>query len=149
MPSWLPPPSSTRFEIGGPPDRGLMRLRVLPRNDGPTVVLTRVAGHASTPIVREYIDHLGKICAQGKVEIFHDWYEMTGYDTDARKALTDWNLTHQTDVVEVHMLVKSKVVAMGISVASLVAGRDFAVYSDRRKFENLLSLRYPAHRQLF
>jgi hypothetical protein len=51
--------------------------------------------------------------------------------------------------VQVHMLVKSKVVAMGVSVASVVAGRDFAVYSDRARFDNVLALRYPAHRQLF
>jgi hypothetical protein len=145
----LTPPPSGRFEIGGPHDRGLMRLRILPQGTAPTVVLTKVIGHASTPIVNEYLEHLGPECARGKVEVFHDWYDVTGYDTEARKALTEWNLAHQSSVVQVHMLVKSKVVAMGVSVASVVAGRDFAVYSDRARFDNVLALRYPAHRQLF
>ena len=146
MPSVFPIPDR-RFEIPGP--RGHMRVRFVSRATPPNLVVSRITEHATLGMAERYTSLLDGEVLRAPLEIFHDWSGMTGYDPDARKLLTDWNVRHSAHVQQVHMLVKSRVIAMGVSVSSLIAGRDFAAYSDRRLWERPLAALYPAHRRLF
>lgn len=145
MPS-IPPIPDRRFDIPGP--RGHMRVRFVSRATAPNIVVSQITNHATLGMAERYTSLLDGEVLRGKLEIFHDWSGMTGYDPDARKLLTDWNVRHGTDVVQVHLLVRSKVIAMGVSVSSLIAGRDFAAYSERHLWEKPLAALYPGFRRL-
>lgn len=126
-----------------------MRVRFVSRATPPNLVVSRITDHASLAMAERYTSLLDGEVLRGRLEIFHDWSGMTGYDPEARKLLTEWNVRHSGDVQQVHMLVKSRVIAMGVSVSSLVAGRDFAAYSDRHLWERPLAELYPGYRRLF
>lgn len=145
MPSVSPIPDR-RFEIPGP--RGHMRVRFVSRPTPPNVVVSRITDYATLAMAERYTSLLDGEVLRGRLEVFHDWSAMTGYDPEARKLLTEWNLRHSTAVEQVHMLVKPGVIAMGVSVSSLVAGRDFAAYSDRHLWERSLAELCPGCRRL-
>ena len=70
----------------------------------------------------------------GPLRVFHDWSGLTGYDPAARDELKRWGKQHNRDFLGVHYLVRSKVVAMLISVAALSMGRDLDATTDRAAF---------------
>jgi hypothetical protein len=125
-----------------------MRLRFVSRLQAPNVVVSRVTGHATVGLAQRYTSLLEGEILRAPVEIFHDWSNVVGYDTDARRHLNDFNAVHGASVVQAHMLVSSKIIAMGISVSSLLAQRDFAAYTDRREWERALAALYPGYRRL-
>jgi hypothetical protein len=71
----------------------------------------------------------------GSLHAFHDWEHITGYESKARVRLTKWGTDIRSDIQRVHVLVGSKLVKMGVSVASIVLGNMIIAYDDRAKFE--------------
>jgi len=73
------------------------------------------------------------------VRIFHDWEAVTGYDSEARVHLTRWTLSApRKALAECHVLVRSRLVAMGVSTAALalhVVDVPLSSYSVRAEFE--------------
>lgn len=134
------------FDIPG--TRGQMRLRFVSRREPPNLVVSRVTGHATLAMAQRYTSLLEGEILRGPVEIFHDWSAVTGYDSDARRELNEFNARHGAAVLQAHLLVSSKLFAMGISVSSLIAKRDFAAYDDRRAWEAALAALYPGYRRL-
>ena len=61
--------------------RGSIRLWQHP---GRRVYSTRVVGHLSIGLAQRIIDYVDPMFEQGKVVGFHDWFQMTGYDTASR-----------------------------------------------------------------
>lgn len=64
---------------------------------------------------------------------------MTGYDSDARQALTAWTDRQRPHLRGIHILVHSKIVAMGIAVANLATGGITVTYASRTEFESVLA----------
>ena len=60
--------------------------------------------------------------AGGKLYVFHDWMQMTGYDSKTRIRLTTWSAAHRAAYQEVHLAVRSRIVAMGVQVANIALG---------------------------
>jgi len=60
--------------------------------------------------------------ASGKLAVFHDWLEMTGYDSSCRKRITEWTVKNLAHYAEVHVALRSKIVAMGVQVANIALG---------------------------
>jgi hypothetical protein len=58
----------------------------------------------------------------GTLYVFHDWMEMTGYDTKTRLRLTAWAVAHRKAYEEVHVAARSRIIAMGVHVANLALG---------------------------
>jgi len=73
------------------------------------------------------------------VRIFHDWEAVSGYDSEARVHLTRWTLSAPREALaECHVLVRSRLVAMGVSTAALalrVLDVPLSSYSVRAEFE--------------
>jgi hypothetical protein len=67
--------------------------------------------------------------AGGKVYIFHDWMELTGYDSKTRYRLTTWSAEHRATFEEVHLAVRSPLVAMGVQVANIALGGFMRVHT--------------------
>ncbi len=68
-----------------------------------------------------FLDACDQVVAKaGSIEGFHDWSELVGYESESRRAVTDWSLSHRSDVVRVHVHVTQQLVRMGVSVTSMV-----------------------------
>jgi hypothetical protein len=108
---------------------------------GPSIFLGRIEGHYSADMVSGYIRAMGRALEPGpSMWGFHDWYGMTGYDSICRKEMTDWVLARLSKMNGHHLLVHSKMVAMGVATANLVLGGNALVsHTDRASFERALA----------
>ncbi len=107
---------------------------------GAGVLLVRFSGHARSPVADAIIVALdAAIAAHGSVIVFDDWHGATGYDSAVRLKLTDWTRRNAAQLRGTHVLVGSRLIAMGLSVASLALGKHFHTYSSRAVFEAALA----------
>jgi hypothetical protein len=83
---------------------------------------------------------LDRALEQGeKLHIFVDAFDLEGYDPRVRASATDWLREHRARVVVQHMLVRSKITRMGLSVASLALGGVLEGHSARASFDAVLA----------
>lgn len=82
---------------------------------------TRVDGHLSVELARCIIEYVDPMFESGRVLGFHDWFEMTGYDTASRNELTQWSL-RRSELAQINIGTRAKLVSMGVTVAGLVLG---------------------------
>ncbi|MBA3546942.1 MAG: hypothetical protein H0T76_10705 [Nannocystis sp.] len=99
-----------------------------------SLLITRVTGHAGIELLDFYEMQAEREMPAGPLRVFHDWSGLTGYDPAVRDELKRWGKLHTREVAGVHYLVRSKVVAMLISVAALSMGRDLDATTDRTSF---------------
>ncbi|MDC0741295.1 hypothetical protein [Polyangium mundeleinium] len=112
-----------------------------------TVRLWRPARRVFVTQVTGYLDEQGAkviealarrvVAEEGGISGFHDWEEMTDYESPARARLTEMarDLGKTNDVA--HFLVRSKLVALGIQAASVVMA-GVRVHHTRAGFEAAL-----------
>jgi hypothetical protein len=97
-------------------------------------LLTRVHGPGTLAALQLYTARAEREMLRGRLTVFHDWSGMHSYEPDARDELRRWGKLHNGAFDSVHYLVRSKVVAMLISVAALSLGRDLSATTDRPQF---------------
>lgn len=68
---------------------------------------------------------------------FHDWEKMTDYDTESRVRLTRAVLDIRKSVEAAHLLVSSRIVALGVQAANLVV-KILTVHTTRGTFDTAL-----------
>jgi hypothetical protein len=112
------------------------------------VFCTRVSGHADLDCALHLMRAFDRIAAitLGALDAFHDWEAVTGYESIVRQELARWSEVHEK-AGEVHVLVRSRLVAMGVSVANVALGGMIQVYSDRAKFEKIRADRIAQKRR--
>ena len=89
----------------------------------PWLVSGRISGHYAESMVGPYLAEMSRTLGQGrKVVGFHDWSEMTSYDTPCRLKMTDWVMRHRAQTERHYILLTSKLVAMGVATANLLIG---------------------------
>lgn len=116
----------------------------------PGALCTTFAGHATLEHARSIVDaQLTCMRDYGRIRTFHDWQAGESYESEARVALTEFTRECQRDLIESHILVRSKLFAMGMSVANLMLGGSLVVHTDRQAFskarrEGLLRARQDA-----
>lgn len=104
------------------------------------VVLTRVEGFASVDVGRRIIGFVDAAIADGEIPtVFHDWELAGGYEPALRPIFTDWYRTVKSKTAGVHVLTRSKLVSMGVSLVAMATGSDIAAYRDRASFEKALA----------
>jgi hypothetical protein len=106
----------------------------------PGVVLQRFRGHALPPMadaIAERLEH--ELARFDRIVVFDDWEEATGYESEVRIRLTAWTQRHLDRIPETHILVRSRLLAMGISVANLAVGNKLLAYTSREAFEAMLA----------
>ncbi len=90
----------------------------------PNVFVTQGEGHMTDEhcaFIEAYGD--ARIAGSaGKQNVFHDWMELSGYDTKTRIRLTRWSVAHRHAFEEVHLAVRSRIIAMGVQVANVAVG---------------------------
>lgn len=126
-------PDGVRISDG----RGIIDVR----NPAPHVELIRCEGYARAEHVAEILEGRDRIVrACGKIAIFDDLEDLRGYDSDVRSRLTGWSRDHRPKIVAFHILVRSKIVAMGVSLANLAIGGAIVAHTRRAAFEAALAL---------
>lgn len=98
--------------------RGLIRLWQQPRL---RVYSTCVTGHLSITLAQRIIEYVDPLFEDGRVLGFHDWFQMTGYDTASRNQLTEWSL-RRAALAQINIGTRAKLVSMGVTVAALALG---------------------------
>ena len=98
--------------------RGMIRLWQQP---GMRLYSTRVVGHLSIELAETIIDYVDPLFDGGRVLGFHDWFQMTGYDTASRNQLTKWSL-RRSALAQINIGTRAKLVSMGVTVAALALG---------------------------
>jgi hypothetical protein len=111
----------------------------------PGVSVTRARGHLSLAMVEAWMACIEPQLQRGVVfDSFHDWEAMTSYDSEARRVLTTWALRSKRSVRTTMFLVASRLVAMGVSTASLattLVGMTMSATRVRAEFEAALARR--------
>ena len=102
----------------------------------PRVVADRVVGRMDLELARHFASRLAIKMAQGPLHVFSNWELMEGYDSDVRVELTSWALQHRRDFASIHVLVRSRLVAMGISVANVALGGLMRAHTGRADYED-------------
>lgn len=101
--------------------------------------VTECTGHMSVEFAKQIVAHgQQEFERMGHLNIFHDWEKLETYDAAARPTLTDWGLALRRSQVQVNLLVRSKLVRMGVSVASIALGGMLQAHPDRAAFEAAL-----------
>jgi len=83
----------------------------------------------------------GAYAQQQRVQHFFDVEGLESYDSSARVALTRFAIDHRAQVASAIFLVRSRLVAIGVSTAALAArlvGLEFVVLSARVEFDRRL-----------
>lgn len=103
----------------------------------PHVIVTRFKGS----MYDAHLAHLAMVTIEGiiasapsKVDIFHDWEEMELYATEARTIMTERAIPLGPKINSLSVLFGSKVVLMGVSLASLKLG-GIHTSKNREEFE--------------
>lgn len=117
--------------------RGIITLR----NPAPHVELLRCEGHARAEHIDMVLESRERILrACGKLAIFDDLEDLRGYDSEVRTRLTAWSRENRPKIVAFHILFRSKLVAMGVSLANLAIGGVIVAHTRRAAFEHALTL---------
>ena len=102
------------------------------------MVLFKVVGHLDKTMGRRTLDLVEKAAIPHRIfYLFCDWAEMNGYDSEIRNMYTQWIASNRSRL-KVHILVGSKLVSMGVSVANLALGGSLIGYTNRTAFEAAL-----------
>jgi len=101
----------------------------------PNVVGDRIVGHLDLELARRFTERLTVKMAGGRLHVYSDWERMEGYDSAVRMELTAWAIRRRTGFAAIHALVRSRLVAMGLSVANVALGSFMQAYTDRGVFE--------------
>lgn len=118
-------------------ERGELRIWLA----APTVMVFRYKGHSDAG----YVDFLERIFhetfgARRRVHVFVDCEEQTGYDAAFRDRIVEWAKRIHPQTQTYCLLVRSRLVAFGISVANLLVGGHTTIVASRSAFRSRLEM---------
>ncbi len=105
----------------------------------PGVVIVRLSGHgeaAFSPLIERGI--LTSLESAPQFWLFFDLYALDSYDSALRVDLTAAIFKQRDRMADFHVLVRSKIVAMGVSVANLALGGRLTSHRERKPFTTAL-----------
>ncbi len=105
----------------------------------PGLAEIRYAGLATADFPREIQARLDPWVAAGtRITLFIDAAELKSYETEFRSLWADWMRSNGAQIDAVHILFKSKLVEMGISIVNPFVGGFIVPWSDVDGFETAL-----------
>jgi len=107
-------------------------------SSGPLLVL-RFSDHGEGDFAPPIMAAFDAITDRGeKPEMFFDMGRMVNYDSALRTELTTHFARHRPQIASLHVFTRSRIVAMGVSVANLALGRLITVHPDISAFGDAL-----------
>jgi hypothetical protein len=83
------------------------------------LMYTQGVGHISADCARDLCElAVQRLSASPRAAYFHDWAEVTGYETKARHIITTWAF-QQNNTERIVVLTRSQLLAMGVSAFEL------------------------------
>lgn len=141
---------TARDQSGALPDVGVLmewgseRDGITVRRCSPHVFHTRPRGRLVGDVMERFVALLDRLVAAGVrgMVFFHDFSSVESYEPSMRQRLTEWRRNSPPGTTRrLHVLVRSKIVAMGVSGSAIVlrvVGIELDSYSDRAAFERAL-----------
>ena len=103
---------------------------------GARIVRFRFTGHVDASFAGHVQRTVETLLAGGaRPHLFFDAEAATGLDTQFRVQLTPWHKRIAAQVQSQNVLLKSKIMAMAISVANMTSGHVIKPYNKRQEFE--------------
>lgn len=103
------------------------------------VVVYRFSGKMTPEFVPKIRAVAGEVLASmDSIACFFDTEDMSGYHPEFRKEMTAWHEELRDQTRTAGVLVRSRVIQMAISVASLATGGKMLSYSNRPAFEEAI-----------
>jgi len=101
----------------------------------PVALLTSVVGHGHAAYGGLPSKRIDKMFGyrHGPVRWLGDYFEMDTYDSELRLQWTE--LVKKYEYTSIELLMRSRLVAMGVAVVNLATGGVVKTYTDRAKFE--------------
>jgi hypothetical protein len=105
----------------------------------PGVMLFKMSGYLDTSFVERFESEVAVMAAHGvELELFFDTESMTGDHPDFRRRMTEWHNLLKPRTRALHVLVRSKLVAMSIAFVNVLTGGMLKTYTNRVSFETVL-----------
>ena len=102
---------------------------------GAGVMLFTYRGYMTAAVVPFIERAVDRMLATGvQPDLFIDLERMTGYDSEYRRAISQWGARMHRRFGEVRVFVRSKLVAMGIAVSNLTAANKLKPTTNRAQF---------------
>jgi hypothetical protein len=111
----------------------------------PRIVRFRVVGHMSPDAVDAIEAALAPRFAKQRLCVFYDGELMETYDQPFRVRMVEFHRRHKTQISILAVLVRSKLVQMGVSVANLLLGGWIISYTKRNEFEAAITTAKQEH----
>lgn len=112
-------------------DKGTIEIYFLSAD----IVLQRATGLADRAHAEAIATTLQPAIDGGtRLAIFDDFSGLEGYTSQARIELTAWTRKNLPKIGSIHILVRSKLVSMGVAVANVALG-NVNSYTDRKSFD--------------
>ncbi|MEM6273800.1 MAG: hypothetical protein AAF735_01040 [Myxococcota bacterium] len=90
-------------------------------NPGLGILATQVSGRAHLGQVHALIAYQQRVLEQhpSGMWVFHNWAEAQSYAKGVREELVEWTNAHMDSIFRVHLVFRSRLIAMGVSVAMI------------------------------
>jgi hypothetical protein len=114
--------------------RGTLRVWLIP----PRFFVSRAFGYIGpehVELFESYAEQCIRSAGTRKICAFHDWLDVTGYDSKVRSRLTSWSRQHLSAFDEVHMCIRSKIVSMGVQLVNIALNGVIRVHTERTRME--------------
>jgi hypothetical protein len=102
------------------------------------VLVFQIAAHGDKAFVAPIVAGFERSLRHAPVQMFVDVELMTAYDTELRTEVTAALARERKRIGCLHILVRSKIVAMGVSVANLALGGIMTIYGSAPPFHHAL-----------
>jgi hypothetical protein len=112
----------------------------------PSILVAAVAGFGEAEFVAPIMMPFKSLPKTSPVHVFFDVESMTSYDSALRSGLTEGLRADRAGIAAVYVLVHTRIVAMGVSVASLALGGLLTSLTDRDAFTAKLDACLSEHR---
>ncbi len=112
----------------------------------PHVLASRLTGMGSGPVADRIVAFGDALLRQvPRIWIFHDFTDVNGYQSDARKRLVAWGVDRRNAIAVTHVLFRSKLVSMGVGLARVLLRGQLEGHADRARFDAALgkTIAYP------
>jgi hypothetical protein len=116
-------------ELSFPWDSGDLRLWI----PAPNVFFVTMRGQGQGRVMKPFSQAAPPPTA--KHFLFYDLWELESYESELRKQMTSWVMERRSLVAEMHVLLRSKLVSMGVSVANLALGGIITTHTQRAPFQ--------------
>lgn len=101
----------------------------------PALLVFHVVGHGHRDFARPILETFDRLrSAGGAIHVFGDLERLPNYDSELRIHATEHFRAHLVSMASLHVLVKSRLVAMGVAVANLALHGLVTIHATREPF---------------